>query len=678
MSRAKATLAALAFILAPYSAEAQRPAPAAAEVRASARLLAMADERYLDTTFVDSVIARGPSWLRVQAVRAIGQVKGRERAAAVRTLIANTDTAVAATAAFAAGLLRDTAAVPALTSALDGPPTVRDEAAAALGRIGEPARAALLASLRARPSAAVLVALYTFRPVPVAEITPFLRSDAADVRWAATYALTRNPNREAAAPLLAVVDLPPAVGAGTVPRSDASDIRANIARALARTGVPDTLQPMARVALGRLLSDPHPHVRISALRSLASYVTVSRGLIEATIATDPDANVRLAAIQAAGPVFGPDSAAWESLFAADTSTMSRIAIMQAANQQGFKLAALDSTRPDTWMRDADPRKRAVAASLMIPMGDTASIDLGMRLRQDPSPIVVRAALSALARSARPEAAARDSGVIIWFGTAAGGLDDVWARGTAISGFGRIATGAMVGALVRAYERALGDPLPAARHAVLQSLAAIWRRDSTGFGAWADTLTRWPAPADARALDLARNVPPLAAWAGAPRPRRTNAEWIAIVQTIVVPSLQGKPLRATFVTSRGTIEVDLDGAEAPLTVANLRALATSGAYDNILWHRVVPYFVAQGGDPSGTGSGSPGYTIRDELNRTLYLRGTIGMAHAGPETGSSQWFFGHSPQPHLDALHTTFGRVTAGLDVMDALVQQDYLISVRVR
>ena len=109
-----------------------------------------------------------------------------------------------------------------------------------------------------------------------------------------------------------------------------------------------------------------------------------------------------------------------------------------------------------------------------------------------------------------------------------------------------------------------------------------------------------------------------------------------------------------------------------------ALATSGAYDNILWHRVVPYFVAQGGDPSGTGSGSPGYTIRDELNRTLYLRGTIGMAHAGPETGSSQWFFGHSPQPHLDALHTTFGRVTAGLDVMDALVQQDYLISVRVR
>jgi cyclophilin family peptidyl-prolyl cis-trans isomerase/HEAT repeat protein len=671
-------LAGALLLVASTDAVAQRPAASPAEVRASARLLAMADERSLNTAFVDSVIRSGPSWLRVQAVRAVGQVKWREQAPLVRTLMADPDTVVAATAAFSAGLMRDTAAIPALASALQRGPTIHDEAAAALGRLGEPARETLLASLRMRPTAAVLIALTPFRPLPVAEIAPFLRSDAADVRWAATYALTRSPNAESTPWILAVADLPPAASAGSIPRSDASDIRAFIARGLARNAVPAPIQDAARVVLGRMISDPHPHVRINAVRSLASYATASRGLIEATIANDPDGNVRLAAIQAATPVFGPDSAVWESVWASDTSTMSRIAILQAANQQGFLLSALDSSRADTWARDPDPRKRAVAASLLIPLGDTASIDRGVRFRQDPSPIVVRAALSALSRSARPEVAARDSGIIIWFGTAAHALDDVFARATAINGFGRIANGSMVGALVRAYERALGDKLPAARHAVLQALAATWRRDSLGFGAWADTLQRWPAPADARALDLAANITPLAAWRTAPRPYRSNAEWEALVRTLVLPSLAGTPPRATFVTTRGTIEVELFGADAPLTVDNLRRLAAIGAYDGIAWHRVVPFFVAQGGDPSGTGSGSPGYTIRDELNRQLFLRGTLGMAHAGPETGGSQWFFGHSPQPHLDALHTVFGRVVSGLDVMDALVQQDQLLSVRVR
>ncbi len=678
IQRNRRLLAAFAAALAPCALGAQQAVPAPAEVRVSARLLAMADARYLDTLLVDSVVRDGAPWLRLQAVRAAGQVNGRVRAPLLRSLLADPDTAVAATAAFSLGLMRDTGAIPALDAALRAAPPVHQEAAASLGRLGEPARDVLLRELGRAPSAAVILALSPLRPVPSAAIVPFLRNDDAEIRWAATYVLTRNVVPEAAGPLLAALDLAPAVQAGHSPRTEPSDVRAGIARGLSRNAVPDTLRSQARLALGRLLSDEHPHVRIAAVRALASYATASRGLLEATIANDPDANVRVAAVQAATQVFGPDSLVWEAVWASDTSTMTRVALLQGASQHGILLAAADTTRPDSWVFAADPRKRAVVAAVVIPMGDTASMERAVRFRRDGAAVVVRAAVAALSASARGEAVARDSSIATWFGFAAHSLDDVWARATAATAFGRIARGDMAGELVKAYERALGDELPAARHAVLQALVTTWRRDSAGFGAWADTLRRWPPARDARSLSIARDLPPLAAWRDAPYPGRSAAEWEALVRTLVLPSLAGTPPRATFVTTRGTIEVELLGAEAPLTADNLRSLAGHGYFDGIEWHRVVPYFVAQAGDPSGTGSGGPGYSIRDELNRHRYDRGVLGMALSGPDTGGSQWFFTHAAQPHLDAGYTVFGRIVEGLDVMDSLVQWDRLLSVRVR
>ncbi|MEZ6194306.1 MAG: peptidylprolyl isomerase [Planctomycetota bacterium] len=138
-----------------------------------------------------------------------------------------------------------------------------------------------------------------------------------------------------------------------------------------------------------------------------------------------------------------------------------------------------------------------------------------------------------------------------------------------------------------------------------------------------------------------------------------------------------PLDAVVVTSRGEIVIRLLPQEAPFTVLSFVDLARSGFYDGVLFHRVVPDFVAQTGCPRGDGWGGPGRSIRCEINGLTYDRGAVGMALAGQDTGGSQWFMTLEPQPHLDGRYPIFGRVVEGLDVMDALVPGDWIEEVRV-
>ena len=116
----------------------------------------------------------------------------------------------------------------------------------------------------------------------------------------------------------------------------------------------------------------------------------------------------------------------------------------------------------------------------------------------------------------------------------------------------------------------------------------------------------------------------------------------------------------------------------MTVESFVALARQGFFDGTTIHRVVPDFVVQGGDPGGDGTGGPPYALRDELNPLAYVRGRVGMALSGPDTGGSQWFVTLSRQPHLDGAYTVFGEVTAGMDVVERVEQNDRLLSVRVR
>ncbi len=141
-----------------------------------------------------------------------------------------------------------------------------------------------------------------------------------------------------------------------------------------------------------------------------------------------------------------------------------------------------------------------------------------------------------------------------------------------------------------------------------------------------------------------------------------------------PAAPGTTL--TFRTRKGDFTVALD-AGAPRTSGNLVTLARRGYFRGLGFHRVVPDFVAQGGDPRGDGEGGPGYSIRCELTRRAYRRGVLGMALSGKDTGGSQFFFTHAPQPHLDGRYTAFGEVTGGMAVVDALLEGDTLIDVEV-
>jgi cyclophilin family peptidyl-prolyl cis-trans isomerase len=126
-------------------------------------------------------------------------------------------------------------------------------------------------------------------------------------------------------------------------------------------------------------------------------------------------------------------------------------------------------------------------------------------------------------------------------------------------------------------------------------------------------------------------------------------------------------RATLHTNHGSIELELFAEDAPTTVANFLELASDGFYDGVIFHRVIPNFMIQGGDPTGTGSGGPGYQFEDEINEHRVERGALAMANAGPGTNGSQFFIVTTgAAPWLDGKHTVFGRVTSGMDVVDAI------------
>ena len=125
--------------------------------------------------------------------------------------------------------------------------------------------------------------------------------------------------------------------------------------------------------------------------------------------------------------------------------------------------------------------------------------------------------------------------------------------------------------------------------------------------------------------------------------------------------------ATLHTNHGPVELELFDEDAPKTVENFRKLAGEGFYDGVVFHRVIPDFMIQGGDPTGTGTGGPGYTFEDEFNEHKVARGALAMANAGPNTNGSQFFVVTAEAtPWLDGKHTVFGRVTEGMDVVDKI------------
>jgi len=336
------------------------------------------------------------------------------------------------------------------------------------------------------------------------------------------------------------------------------------------------------------------------------------------------------------------------------------------------LQALARVDPATFLTalaslDAD-REWSVRVAMANALGTLPSAQSLPRLTvmlQDPDQKVIPAVLAALASS---KATGVDGVLLDRLAS-----PDLSVRVAAANALADLKIAAAAQSLADAYRRAATEDSYTARAAALGALARL--DPAAAQPVLMEALKDRDWAVRVRALTLLKEQKVTGQDAAA-RPATagrtvTDPQWQAIVNPPYSP-------RAFIDTDKGTIELELAVIDAPLTVANFIALARKGFFRNNAIHRLVPDFVVQAGDPRGDGEGGPGYTIRDELNELPYLRGTVGMALDWEDTGGSQFFITHSPQPHLDARYTVFGRVVNGMDVVDRLVQWDVIRNVRIR
>jgi cyclophilin family peptidyl-prolyl cis-trans isomerase/HEAT repeat protein len=675
--------AAVVLAGAPVLAQQSRAAAGNADIALYARLLAMTDSRTLDMPLIERSLQSRWAVLRAAATLAIGQVGaevGKPGSSRLQSLLADRDSAVAANAAYALGLLRDTTAVQSLSKSLSGVPALALESAWALGEIGVPARAAIVAALNTvrEPGTQIqlLLAASKLRPVPIASIQPYLRAQDASVVWAAAYAVARTRSPAGARALIdldssglvrttARVSPLARPGAPYVGQSTGAT-RAEIARALAKSATGDSLGARAVRVLERLLTDADPHVRINAVRSIATYGAAERTAVVAAT-RDADPNVRIAAAQSLGTVLSTSTDLGQ-LWSADTSLVYRASILASAARAGLRPPQLKE-----WAASNDWRLRAAVANAAGDSLDRSfAIARTLPLLKDRDPRVRETAYGAIVppASVRLEDSVHDA-------LLAGMRDpDFYVRATILSSLAERPATSDLDQVLASYSLARRDSANDARLAAVQYVAALWKKDSAAITPrMRGQLAQLPVPADPLERDAAKGISIFSSWAGVPGKSRPHEWYVARVRDIVLPVTAGRPLHATIRTVRGPIRLELFGADAPLTVYNFLSLARSGYYRNTRFHRVVPNFVAQDGDPRDDGNGGPGYAIRDEMNRRRYERGAVGMALSGPDTGGSQYFITHSPQPHLDGHYTVFGRVISGFDVLDRVVQGDLITTI---
>jgi cyclophilin family peptidyl-prolyl cis-trans isomerase/HEAT repeat protein len=655
-----------------------------------AGLLAAADARRFDPAVFRDALAGPDPAVRRQAALAAGRIGDPAAVDLLVPVLSDTTPVVRAAAAFALGLLKDGRALPALLQVVraaapseQGPAQL--EAVTAIAKIGatggtggdEGARALVEILATASPGAAtppvvaagLLEAWRLGRRAPVAELSRFADDPATATRWRALYSLGRLRAPQGAARLVAALGDPE------------PSVRAVAARGVTKALL-DSARLVPRAALDRLrplVEDPDRQVRINALRALASFRDSTLAAAVAPRVADADIGVAVQAETTLGVLAG--AAAVQTLgarVATGVFALRRqavIALAQADSAAGTSAAA-------ALLGDADWRWRSVAAEAF---GAARARDRLERQLDDPDGRVVAQALQTLQRIVPPA----DSGG----GGGAGGAGlrararrllthaDPAVRSVAADLLGRAPDPEDVDLLVAAYRRAEGDPFNDARLSAVAALGAIAGAGPTGR---LRVATRFvgavPRPDDYLVRRLAADTLPDAreAW-GPPLPvvtGRTAADYRDVARRWLAPVLTGQPdPRVTIETDRGTLIVELLPAEAPLTVAAFLGLVERRFFDGTRWHRVVPNFVVQDGDPRGDGWGGPGFVLRDEVNPVRYEVGTMGMALSGPDTGGSQYFITHSPQPHLDGIYTVFGRVVSGAAVLDGIAQGDRIRSI---
>jgi HEAT repeat protein/cyclophilin family peptidyl-prolyl cis-trans isomerase len=612
--------------------------------------------------------------IRRRAALAIGRVKLADGVTLLVPALADTDPDVRAMAAFALGLIGEASAESSLAPLLKDPsPLVRGRAAEALGQIGATGSAAAIGQMageyarnaavsamqpddETRPAAPeaeafklglfALVRLRAFEPLATAVLDG---GRPISNWWPIAYALQRVEDPRAAPALQQLLD------------TKGLSTRAFAARGLG--GVKDATAAPALLALLQPAAKSGVEVSVAAIRALAQMGATQAPETLARLAADPTAqpNVRLEAVKALGALRAPEGlSSVQDLMTDDWATMRAAALAAAAaiDPENF-IAVLSGMEPDRHWR--------VRAALAETLGTLPADTAGDRLRsmlQDEDKRVIPAVLSALARLK-----VNDLATILQQRLED---PDFVVRATAARELGAIKPAGGAEALRQAYKAALNDSAYGARTAALDALVKYGAAEAT------DTLRSALEDKDwavrVRAAELLGKLDPATDAARTIRP---------VPGTPVTPydDLQlGAPTNSPHVfieTAYGTIEFELAVLDAPQTARNFMALSRKAFFNGLEFHRVLANFVIQDGDPRGDGVGGPGYTIRDELNDRPYLRGTVGVAREWPDTGGSQFFITHSPQPHLDARYTVFGHVVNGMEVVDRIKEGDVILRVRV-
>ncbi len=625
----------------------------------------------------------GAPALRARAILALGRQGDEANVDAIAAWLGETDVGVRSAAAEALGLIGVPAAAPALIAALAAAPS--EALAAALGRVGEGEAAArplvaLLGAPEAKLRAAGARALGALgqrkQPVPdaaLAALAGAANDPDADVRYAVAYALFRAPGD---------APLPEAAKAAleALAQDAQAETRAIAIRALAAH------KAESLVYFASLQVDDW-RVRVQAVRALAGDSSDTRAALagwtakqlreDAKLWNEPRAHAVLEALTLLAP-FAPEPGVAPlfkgapAALAAAPETLARFtadALVQAARVRLGLTSPADvldylAERRGTFPRHE--RARLALALVAEKKWQTTSAALDflevLDARSDPR-IVAAVAETAVAflpeeRAAKLVIGALRDGAPMVVGSVADALgakdappasDDILhhaAERLATATDPEIAVG-LVGALCRAPEHA--SSYASALRVAHASPSAVVRK------------------AARECLTKITGTDPGPGVASGPEPA-TPAD---------PTRLLGHRVAWTVTTTQGDFVVELLPDLAPWNVATLTALAEKGFYDGTLWHRVVPDFVVQGGDPTGSGWGGPGYTVPAETSQRRYLRGTVGIADAGKDTGGSQWFVMHSAAPHLEQRYTIVGNVTSGMEVVDRLHVGDRILRIRV-
>jgi cyclophilin family peptidyl-prolyl cis-trans isomerase/HEAT repeat protein len=612
--------------------------------------------------------------VRRRAALAIGRVGLVEGVEPLTRLLSDSEIEVRQMAAFGLGLIGDRSARPALVAALKDPqPLLQGRAAEALGQIGDRVDgdaigAMVLGHITAGaltgvapddltyplspPTEAVRLGLYALARLGAYDALAaavLVNGEPVSTWWPVAYALQRVGDPRAGPALMALVDTP-----------------GRFTASFAVKGLGSSKATQAASALRQIVEQRRrpPAVVIQAVRSLLAVRDPGAApvLIKIVADSSSEPTLRLEAMNALGAL----------VTAGHVDLLLDLVSNSVPGIRGAALQALARVDPDTFLTalasldaDQDWTVRVAVASALGTLPSAQGLPRLTVMLQDPDQKVIPAVLGALASS---KATGVEQILLERLGS-----QDLSVRAAAANALADLKIAAAVQPLIDAYHRAASEDSYTARAAALGALARLDPAAARPvlFEALKDR--DWAVRVRALALLREQNV---TGQDEAVRPATagrsvTDPQWQALVAPPFSP-------HAFIDTDKGTIELELAVIDAPLTAANFIALARKGFFRNVPIHRLVPDFVVQGGDPRGDGEGGPGYTIRDELNQLPYLRGTVGMALDWEDTGGSQFFITHSPQPHLDARYTVFGRVVDGMDVVDRLVQWDVIRNVRIR